>query len=463
MYSKATVVAQNANGSQPQTTVVRRGDLTVSASGTGTLIAQNDASFGFETAGRVSAVNVKVGDRVDAGQVLAKMDDTLAQMKYAETQQALQELYSAASIATVEQEISTAQDTEFAAREWLKYLISPEVLEAEENLAIAQQKLADAQTEAKANPTDASNLAVKEKEEALTYLQDKLSQAQTYYQDTYLPEKFGEYENLGSRRFPHMVLKTEIDERTGDLVPVIDEPSADDIATARNNYIQAQQTIQEGKKYLEVLKTGQIPDDATGEKITALYEAQLAVEDAKSALDAMQLVAPISGTVTSLDLNVGEQAGTDSVVTISQLSQPYTLDAYIDAEDWDMARAGNKVNVTFDLLPEKTYTGTVTLVYPELSESFESSLVRLVVQLDQSISQDLPAGTSGTVNVIGGEARNAVLVPLAAIHRGNDGKAYVTLLQNGQQVEREIELGLQNDAYAEVKSGLDAGETVVAR
>jgi RND family efflux transporter MFP subunit len=258
-------------------------------------------------------------------------------------------------------------------------------------------------------------------------------------------------------------LKTEIDERTGDLVPVIDEPSADDIATARNNYIQAQQTIQEGKKYLEVLKTGQIPDDATGEKITALYEAQLAVEDAKSALDAMQLVAPISGTVTSLDLNVGEQAGTDSVVTISQLSQPYTLDAYIDAEDWDMARAGNKVNVTFDLLPEKTYTGTVTLVYPELSESFESSLVRLVVQLDQSISQDLPAGTSGTVNVIGGEARNAVLVPLAAIHRGNDGKAYVTLLQNGQQVEREIELGLQNGAYAEVKSGLDAGETVVTR
>jgi len=40
---------------------------------------------------------------------LAQLDHTLAQMKYTEAQQALQELYSAASIATVEQEIATAQ------------------------------------------------------------------------------------------------------------------------------------------------------------------------------------------------------------------------------------------------------------------------------------------------------------------------------------------------------------------
>ena len=100
---------------------------------------------------------MKVGDQVEAGQVLAQLDDTLAQMEYAEAQQALQELYSAASIATVQQEIGTAQDTEFYAHEWLEYLLSPEVVEAEENLAIAEQKLAEAQAEAKANPSDAAD------------------------------------------------------------------------------------------------------------------------------------------------------------------------------------------------------------------------------------------------------------------------------------------------------------------
>lgn len=447
--------------SQASTEVARRGDLTVSASGTGTLVSQSDASFGFDTSGQVSAVLVKVGDQVEEGQVLAKMDDTLVQMKVVEAQQALRELYSAASIATVQQEIGTAKDTEFYAREWLEYLISPEVLEAEENLAVAQQKLADAQSEAKANPSDAANALVKEKEDVVDYLTDKLTQAQTYYKETYLPEEFGEYENVGSQRFPHLVLVTYIDPVTGEEVPKINGPSIDDLAIARNNYIQAQETVKEDELYLDVLNTGVIPDDGTGEKLTTLYHAQLALENAQAELDATKLVAPISGTVTSLDLNIGEQAGTDSVITISQFSQPYIVDAYLDEADWAIANVGNKVNVTFDLLPEQTYPGTVTLVYPELSESFESSLIHLIVQLDSSISQDLPAGTGATLDVVGGEAKGAVLISVDAIHKGEDGKSYVTVLENRQRSEREVQVGLQNDTYAEIKSGLDAGEIVV--
>jgi multidrug efflux pump subunit AcrA (membrane-fusion protein) len=246
-YYYSTVVASTQSGSdaETQTEIVRRGDLTVSASGTGTLSAQSDASFGFDASGQVIDVYVKVGDQVEAGQVLAQQDDTLAQMNYIEIQQALEELYSAASIATVQQEIGTAQDTEYYAREWLEYLISPEVLEAEENLAIAQQKLADAQAEAAANPSETANQAVKEKEQAVAFLSDKLAQAQTYYRDTYLPEEFGEYENIGSRRRPNMVLVTYVDPYTGEEVPEINGPSIDDIAIARNNYIQAQETVSE--------------------------------------------------------------------------------------------------------------------------------------------------------------------------------------------------------------------------
>jgi multidrug efflux pump subunit AcrA (membrane-fusion protein) len=63
--------------------------------------------------------------------------------------------------------------------------------------------------------------------------------------------------------------------------------------------------------------------------------------------------------------------------------------------------------------------------------------------------------------VVGGEARGVVLVSVGAIHKGDDGKSYVTVLQNGEQVERVVEIGLQNDTYAEVISGLELGETVV--
>jgi multidrug efflux pump subunit AcrA (membrane-fusion protein) len=50
---------------------------------------------------------------------------------------------------------------------------------------------------------------------------------------------------------------------------------------------------------------------------------------------------------------------------------------------------------------------------------------------------------------------------LDAVHKADDGKSYVTVLQNGQQIEREVQVGLQNDMYAEIKSGLVAGEIVV--
>jgi multidrug efflux pump subunit AcrA (membrane-fusion protein) len=145
------------------------------------------------------------------------------------------------------------------------------------------------------------------------------------------------------------------------------------------------------------------------------------------------------------------------------LSQPYTLDAYLDEADWNTAQIGNKVNITFDLLPEQACPGTVTLVYPVLSESWESSLVHLTVQLDQRLSQDLPAGTGADVEVVGGEAKGVVLVSVKSLHKTDDGKYVVTVIQNGQQVEREVEIGLQNDTYAEVKSGLEAGEIVVTQ
>jgi RND family efflux transporter MFP subunit len=302
---------------------------------------------------------------------------------------------------------------------------------------------------------------VKEKEQAVAYLKDKLTQAQEYYETYYLPETFGTYENVGSRRHPKQVLATEIDPDTGEEVPVIDEPSAADITTARNNYAQAQETVKQGQLYLEALNTGVIPEGATGEKISTLYEAQLALENAEAALEGTKLISPVSGTVTSLDLSIGEQIDTSSVITISQLSQPYTVEAYLDETDWDKAQVGNEVTVTFDLLPEQTYSGTVTLIYAELSESFESSLVQLVVQLDQSISQDLPAGTGATIDVVGGEAKGVVLVPVEAIQKTEDGRTVVTVIQNGVQSERDVELGLQNETYAEVKSGLEAGEVVV--
>src|SRR5512141_1475684 len=55
-----------------QTATVKQGDLVIYASGTGTLVASDEVDLAFQTGGQVTEIAVEVGDKVNAGDVLAK-------------------------------------------------------------------------------------------------------------------------------------------------------------------------------------------------------------------------------------------------------------------------------------------------------------------------------------------------------------------------------------------------------
>src|SRR5512134_3840928 len=67
-----------AEESPLQTAKATRADLVLYADGTGTIIPQDESVLGFNTSGQVRQIDVKVGDTVEAGQVLAQLDDTEA-------------------------------------------------------------------------------------------------------------------------------------------------------------------------------------------------------------------------------------------------------------------------------------------------------------------------------------------------------------------------------------------------
>ena len=84
-------------------------------------------------------------------------------------------------------------------------------------------------------------------------------------------------------------------------------------------------------------------------------------------------------------------------------------------------------------LPDDTYKGTVTLVYPELDTSSNSSLVHAIVKLNDKFDKTLPSGTSAAVDVISGKAENAVLVPVEALHKIDDGRYTLFVMENGSR------------------------------
>src|SRR5690242_10221960 len=62
-----------------RTVSVQQGTVTKTATADGTLESASTASASFESSGTVTAISVKVGDKVKKGQVLAKVDPAAAQ------------------------------------------------------------------------------------------------------------------------------------------------------------------------------------------------------------------------------------------------------------------------------------------------------------------------------------------------------------------------------------------------
>ena len=445
-----------------QTTRAITGDLVLFASGSGTVSPAAESSFGFNSNGQVSEINVKIGDQVETGQVLAQLDDTQAKIDLAQAQDTMNKLTFAIAIATAKQTLANAQSDFVTAKQELVYLISPEVLFWEEKIAEREQILADTQSANQIDTSDAAKLKVTEAEKSLKYAQDSLTYFQEVYKSKYIPATFTQYRTMRTPRGTRTEVVKIVDETTGEKTILVYPPTEGEIGIARADYESAKGSVAEAQTYLDTLNGEDIPEGATGANLVTYIKTKHVLETAEYNLNATKLIAPISGTVTTLDINVGDLVTNgSSVINISNLAQPYSLDAYLDAEDWGQIRVGYEVDTTFDIIPDQVFKGKVTAIYPTLdTTSSNSALVHFTASLDDAISYQLPSGSATSVEVIGGSARNAVLVPIEALHEFGDGQYAVFVMKNGKLQLRVVEVGLKDLTKAEIISGLSAGEIV---
>jgi HlyD family secretion protein len=436
----------STNEKTAETSTIGTGDIILSATGLGTLISKEEVSFGFKNGGTVSEVLVGLGDKVQAGQILARLENSTLQLKYKQAEANLASLNAPAELAQAEQAVKDAEQSVATARNNLQYMIGSDMLIAEEQVASAQQILQTAKAALEQDASDTNKQNVSEAEANLKKAQENLSYAYNNYSSTYTRETF----TYPIRNDKGVTIRR-------DLIA----PTDAELLAARAAYELAAANLSDAKNYLDVLNSVKETAEVPASSVTSITEAKVAFDTARANLDATELIAPISGTITSIGLNAGEDAGTASVVTISDLNQPYVIDASLDETDWDKARTGFTANVTFDLLPDDTYTGKIIQVYPKLDDSSGTSMVHILVQLDEAVSKDLPVGSTASVDVTGGEALGAVLLPISALKEVGSGKYAVYLMKNGSPVEQQVEIGLQDILYAEVKSGLKKGDVVL--
>jgi len=420
--------ASTSSGTTLQTATARQGDLTLLASGVGTLVSVSEASLGFSSAGELTGLYVKVGDQVDKDQLLAELDDSSLQIKLAQARQTLLELTSPATIATAQQNVVAAELVLYYAQ-------------------VALNTLNSGTNEALLENAQATLTLALRNEEKVQEAYDKIagmSHDESEWADTYKRLYAAQQATKTARYYVNLYSA---------------KPSQRQIDAAKADLALAEATLEEDKTYLAALTGGDVPEDATGTALLQLNQAKLDVQTAQDNLDATKLYAPFSGTVMTLNAQVGGTVS-GTIMTLADLSQA-NIQFYMDETDWSNVKVGYDVEVTFDALPDQVFTGKVTQVMPGLISIQGSSMVEGLAQLDASVDQmGLPVGVSGAIDVISAQAKNAILVPVEALHELTAGQYAVFVMKDGTPTLTMVEVGIQDETFAEIKSGLNVGDVV---
>ena len=151
------------------------------------------------------------------------------------------------------------------------------------------------------------------------------------------------------------------------------------------------------------------------------------------------------------------------MAVIYDLSQ-LTFEMSVDELDVRSVQVGQKVQVTADAVEGKTFTGTVTNISLESSQS--NGVTNYPVTVTMEEAGELLPGMNVDGVIILEEAQDTLMIPVEALMRGN--RVYV---QDASVTEQqgnvpagfravEVETGLSNDSYVQIVSGLSEGDVV---
>jgi membrane fusion protein, copper/silver efflux system len=173
----------------------------------------------------------------------------------------------------------------------------------------------------------------------------------------------------------------------------------------------------------------------------------------------MTIYSPADGIVMEKMVRPGQNvmAGME-LYKIADLSTVWVL---ADIYQYELAwiKTGQSVDVELSYLPGKSFKGTITYIYPYLSEETKTAKVR--VQAHNTASIELKPDMFATVKIVSPLSIEAVVVPDQSIIRSGERNIAVIALGGGYFDPREVKLGVQSEGYVQVLDGIKEGEKIV--
>jgi len=419
-----------------ETAAVRQDTLHVTVEGTGNLAPRVEIQLAFLSGGEVAEVLVEEGQVVEAGQPLVRleMDDLELDLARAE-----------ASLATAEGQLAQ--------------LLAPP---RPEEIAAHEANLAAAQGRVSAAIANRDQVTAGSDAPAIASAEARVATAEMDYRAALRAYDSIDKKTDGDRkeqaRYDLWAAEIALDAAQTQLDVLLVGADADEVRAAQADVAAAVAQRDAAQAQLDLLLAGPTEEQVQAAE-AAVDQAHVAVDQAWLQLERAALIAPWEGTVTSLDVEIGEMINpVQPVIVLSDLTA-LEVDVNLDETDVAHVALAQEAHVSVDAFPGVGMAGEVTYVAPK-ADTF-SGVVLYPVTVRLMVS-DLPvrAGMTADVEITTATQEGALIVPLRAVHT-EDGRAYVDRLGDNGVERVEVTLGLTTDTEAEIAGGLAAGDVVV--
>jgi HlyD family secretion protein len=477
-----------------QTAIVAKQDLQQTVLSTGQVVSSTDLNLGFQASGVVTQVLVKGGDKVKAGQTLATLNQAQAAAALTTAEGGL-----AQARANYEKVVQGSTDTQIAVTQQAVNTAQVALNNATTSLAATQAQQATAVKNAYNTLLNTSITAVAASDNTDTVtpiitgtytgsnvgvynislystgngLQFQVSGLETASGNVRnLPTQmgaFGLYIQFSSTpaagdiwtvSIPNTYAATYVANYNAYQTALQAQASA--VSAAQGQVQSAQSALAQAQATLnnELAKASSADIDAANAQILS---AQGQVDSAQAILNNTVLRAPADGTITQVDIKVGEQAVALQEVMI--LQDVGNLHAEADVSEANIAslQPGQSVDYTFDALgPDRHFTGAVLTINP--ASTVISGVVNYLVKATLPDIPDIKPGMTANMTILVAKKSGVLAVPSSAVinQNGNQFVRVVDDIKKGTYHQVQVQIGLSADGgLVEITSGLNEGQTVV--
>jgi RND family efflux transporter MFP subunit len=220
----------------------------------------------------------------------------------------------------------------------------------------------------------------------------------------------------------------------------------------------SREELERAKKDYELvlIETGKKKEEVQA-AAKGLTQAEIDVKIAQMELDKTKIRAPFSGIITGIKVSPQETLSTGrELFTLVDISQIKVQAKVLESEVGKM-RVGREADLRFSAYPGKGFRGKVEAISPVINPEDKTCSVQILVE---NREEEIKPGMHAEVEIAADVYKDRLLVPQEAVLvRG--GRKLVFVVEEGLAKWRYIEVGLENEDYAEVLDGVKEGEMVI--